>query len=80
MIFEQKTIKPWFIGINSSTKNDIVQSLQNAEQVLWKYNQANVSEFEDINEATDALASVSQAYKNLDKINNIGNNFIKSFA
>ena len=40
MIFQQKTIKPWFIGINSSIKNDVVQPLQNAEQVLWKYNQA----------------------------------------
>lgn len=42
MILEQKTIKPWFISINSSNKNDFVQSLQNAEQVLRKYNQSTL--------------------------------------
>lgn len=41
----------------------------------------NVSEFESINEATDALIAMSQAYQELDKaeindvLNNIGNNF-----
>lgn len=41
----------------------------------------NVSEFENINDATESLVSASQAYKDLDKIeivdklNNIGNNF-----
>lgn len=41
----------------------------------------NVSEFEDIGSATDALVSVSQAYKDfekidiVDKMNNIGNNY-----
>ena len=41
----------------------------------------NVSEFEDISSATDALVSMSQAYQDLDKIdivdkmNNIGNNY-----
>jgi chromosome segregation ATPase len=41
----------------------------------------NVSEFENINDATQALVSASQAYKELDKmdivdvINNIGNNY-----
>lgn len=41
----------------------------------------NVSEFEDISSATDALVSVSQAYKDfekidiVDKMNNIGNNY-----
>ncbi len=41
----------------------------------------NVSEFESIDEATDALVSMSQAYKDLDKmdiidvLNNIGNNY-----
>lgn len=41
----------------------------------------NVSEFEGIDEATDSLVSMSQAYKDLDKIdiidvlNNIGNNY-----
>lgn len=41
----------------------------------------NVSEFEGIDEATDALVSMSQAYKDLDKIdiidvlNNVGNNY-----
>ena len=41
----------------------------------------NISEFEDINSATESLVAVSQAYRDLDKIdivdklNNIGNNF-----
>ena len=41
----------------------------------------NVSEFDNINEATEALVSMSQAYKDLDKteiidvLNNIGNNY-----
>lgn len=41
----------------------------------------NVSEFDSIDEATDALVSMSQAYKDLDKmdiinvLNNIGNNY-----
>lgn len=41
----------------------------------------NVSEFEGIDEATDALVSMSQAYKDLDKmdiidvLNNVGNNY-----
>ena len=41
----------------------------------------NVSEFENINEATTALVAMSQAYKDLDKteiidvLNNIGNNY-----
>lgn len=41
----------------------------------------NVSEFESIDEATDALVAMSQAYKDLDKMeivdimNNVGNNF-----
>ncbi len=41
----------------------------------------NVSEFEDIGEATESLVSMSQAYQDLektdiiDKINNIGNNY-----
>lgn len=41
----------------------------------------NVSEFEGIDEATDSLVSMSQAYKDLDKmdiidvLNNIGNNY-----
>lgn len=41
----------------------------------------NVSEFEGINEATESLVSMSQAYKDLDKmdiidvLNNIGNNY-----
>lgn len=41
----------------------------------------NVSEFGDIDEATDAMVAMSQAYKELDKneivdvLNNIGNNF-----
>ena len=41
----------------------------------------NVSEFEGIDEATESLVSMSQAYKDLDKmdiinvLNNIGNNY-----
>lgn len=41
----------------------------------------NVSEFEDVSSATESLVSMSQAYKDLDKmdivdkVNNIGNNF-----
>lgn len=39
-IFKQETIKSWFTGINTSVQNEIVQPFQNAEQVMWKYNQA----------------------------------------
>lgn len=41
----------------------------------------NVSEFEDVSSATESLVSMSQAYKDLDKmdivdkVNNVGNNF-----
>lgn len=41
----------------------------------------NVSEFENVNEATEALVAMSQAYKDMDKteiidvLNNIGNNY-----
>lgn len=51
------------------------QSAQDANVLL------NVSEFEDISSATDSLVAMSQAYKELDKmeiidkLNNVGNNF-----
>lgn len=40
MIFKQETIKSWFTGINSSINNEVVKPFQNAEQIIWKYNQA----------------------------------------
>ena len=40
MMFKQETIKSWFTGINTSRNNEIIQPFQNAEQVIWKYNQA----------------------------------------
>lgn len=55
--------------------DEAVQSAKDSNILL------NVSEFETIDEATDSLVSMSQAYKDLDKIeiidklNNIGNNF-----
>lgn len=55
--------------------NDAAQSAQDATILL------NVSEFESIDDATDSLVAMSQAYTELDKIdivdklNNIGNNF-----
>ena len=55
--------------------NQAAESAKDANVLL------NVSEFEGIDEATESLVSMSQAYKNLDKIdiidvlNNIGNNY-----
>jgi len=40
MIFKQDTIKSWFTGANTSIDNEVVQPFRNAEQVIWKYNQA----------------------------------------
>lgn len=40
MIFKQETIKAWFTGINSSINNEVIKPFQNAEQVIWKYNQS----------------------------------------
>ena len=40
MIFKPETIKTWFEDINTSINNSIMQPSQNAEQVIWKYNQA----------------------------------------
>ena len=40
MIFKQETVKSWFTGINSSINNEVIKPFQNAEQVIWKYNQA----------------------------------------
>ena len=55
--------------------NQAAESAKDANVLL------NVSEFEGIDEATESLVSMSQAYKNLDKmdiidvLNNIGNNY-----
>ena len=55
--------------------NQAAESAQDANVLL------NVSEFEGIDEATESLVSMSQAYKDLDKmdiidvLNNIGNNY-----
>lgn len=55
--------------------NQAAESAKDANVLL------NVSEFEGINEATESLVSMSQAYKDLDKmdiidvLNNIGNNY-----
>lgn len=55
--------------------NQAVESAKDANVLL------NVSEFEGIDEATESLVSMSQAYKDLDKmdiidvLNNIGNNY-----
>lgn len=55
--------------------NQAAESAKDANVLL------NVSEFEGIDEATESLVSMSQAYKDLDKIdiidvlNNIGNNY-----
>lgn len=55
--------------------NQAAESAKDANVLL------NVSEFESIDEATDSLVSMSQAYKDLDKmdiidvLNNIGNNY-----
>ena len=40
MIFKQETVKSWFTGIKTSINNEVIQPFQNAEQVIWKYNQA----------------------------------------
>lgn len=40
MIFKQETIQSWFSGVESSINNEVIQPFQNAEQVIWKYNQA----------------------------------------
>lgn len=51
------------------------------ESALTTTKLLNVSEFENVDDATDALVAMSQAYKELDKneivdvLNNIGNNF-----
>lgn len=39
-IFKQETIQSWFSGVGSSINNEVIQPFQNAEQVIWKYNQA----------------------------------------
>lgn len=55
--------------------NEAAKSAKDANVLL------NVSEFDNINDATDSLVSMSQAYKDLDKmdiidvLNNIGNNY-----
>ena len=40
MIFKQETIQSWFSGVGSSINSEVIQPFQNAEQVIWKYNQA----------------------------------------
>lgn len=40
MIFKQETVKSWFSGVSASVNNEILQPFNNAEQVIWKYNQA----------------------------------------
>ena len=40
MIFKQETIQSWFSGVVSSINNEVIQPFKNAEQVIWKYNQA----------------------------------------
>lgn len=40
MIFKQETVKSWFTGIKTSINNEVIKPFQNAEQVIWKYNQA----------------------------------------
>ncbi len=40
MVFKQETVKSWFTGIKTSVNNEVIQPFQNAEQVIWKYNQA----------------------------------------
>ena len=60
----------------------IGESLENAAASAKTTNKLlNVSEFTDVNEATEAMVSMSQAYSDLskddivDKLNNVGNNF-----
>ncbi len=40
MIFKQETIKSWFTGINSSINDESIEPFRNAEQIIWKYNEA----------------------------------------
>lgn len=40
MIIKQETIRSWLTGVSTSVNNEIVQPFQNAEHVIWKYNQA----------------------------------------
>ena len=40
MIFKQETIQSLFTGVSSSVNSQIIKPFANAEQVIWKYNQA----------------------------------------
>ena len=40
MIFKQETVKSWFTSVSTSINNEVIQPFRNAEQVIWKYNQA----------------------------------------
>ena len=40
MIFKTTTITSWLSGTSNSINDEIIQPFQNAEQVIWKYNQA----------------------------------------
>lgn len=59
----------------------IKEAKKSAEQTSILF---NVAEFENVNDATDGLIAVSQAYKDMDKarivdvLNNVGNNFAVS--
>ena len=39
-IFKQETIEAWLSGTSNSINNEIIQPFQNAEHIIWKYNQA----------------------------------------
>lgn len=40
MIFKQDTVKSWFAGTASSVNSEIITPFSNAEQIIYKYNQA----------------------------------------
>ena len=40
MIFKQETLQSLFTGVSSSVNSQIIKPFANAEQVIWKYNQA----------------------------------------
>ena len=40
MILKESTIKSWFTGVGNTVNSEIIQPFANAEQVIWKYNQA----------------------------------------
>lgn len=72
LVIQQSTADWMRLG---ETLDDAKESAKDASVLL------NVSEFESIDEATESLVAMSQAYDNLgkmdiiDKLNNVGNNF-----